>query len=228
MLNIITKKLKKCGIYVLKSPSGKYYVGQCWDFDDRMKKYKSLNVKKQRALYNALKHYGFAAFEVVFTPYPKEMLDWAEVTLIAAYGSFTGGYNCTKGGDGTKGMKHSDESKKKMSEANLGRKHSDETKKKMSLSKMNNKHSLGYKPTTEHKEKIRKAMLGQKRIFTEEWKRNISKSKMNNKNALGYKHTDEAKEKMRNAKLGKYGKKHSAETKEKMRAARLRYINLHK
>ena len=75
-MDIINKK--KSGIYILRSPSGKCYVGQCLDFDDRIKKYNSLNCKNQTGIYNALKHYGFAAFERVFMTYPPEMLNWAE------------------------------------------------------------------------------------------------------------------------------------------------------
>ena len=113
-MDIITQK--KIGIYVFKSPSGRYYVGKCVDFRKRMNEYKRLDCKGQKAIYNALKHYGFEAFEVIFMSYPREMLNWAEKWYVRQYKAFIEGYNCTEGGDGLSlGFKHSDETKKKMS-----------------------------------------------------------------------------------------------------------------
>ena len=126
-MDIITQK-RKSGIYVLKSPSGKYYVGQSLNFDARMNMYKGMYCKSQRAIMNALKHYGFDAFEVIFMSYPPEMLNWAEKWYVRQYKAFTEGYNCTEGGEG---FKVSDETKKKISIANTGRIRTAETKKKM-------------------------------------------------------------------------------------------------
>ena len=67
------------------------------------------------------------------------------------------------------GMKHTEEAKKKISEANLGNKHTEETKKKLSEA------SKGRKFTEETKKKISEALKG--REFTEEHKKNISESK---------------------------------------------------
>jgi hypothetical protein len=49
--------------------------------------------------------------------------------------------NYTDGGEGISGLKHSEETKKKIGEKSKGRKHSEEHKKKMSKSKKGKKHS---------------------------------------------------------------------------------------
>lgn len=46
------------GVYELTSPSGKVYVGQSWDIQRRFNRYKNLNCKKQRKLFNSLNKYG--------------------------------------------------------------------------------------------------------------------------------------------------------------------------
>lgn len=78
----------------------------------------------------------------------------------------------------SKGNKHSEETKRKMSEANkgnkysLGSKRSEETKRKMSASKIGNKNSFGCRRSEETKKKISEAMKGNKP--SEETRRKIS------------------------------------------------------
>jgi hypothetical protein len=70
-----------------------------------------------------------------------------------------------------------------------------------------------FKFTKEHREKISKAQIGNKRAvgntnnlgrkFSKETKLRMSKSKKGNKNALGLKHSEEFKEKMRRINTGK-------------------------
>ena len=65
-------------IYSLKSPSGKYYIGQSWNIKRRFRKYQYLDseVKKQPKLYNALKNYGIENF--IF-----EIIE--QITIIGSY-----------------------------------------------------------------------------------------------------------------------------------------------
>lgn len=58
---------KKTGIYKITSPSGKIYIGESVDIDQRWSRYRRLGCKQQRKLYNSLKKYGVDAhiFEVV-------------------------------------------------------------------------------------------------------------------------------------------------------------------
>ena len=81
---------------------------------------------------------------------------------------------------------HTEESKRKMSEAALGRKRTEETKRKMSEAKSGEKNP----------------MYGKK--LTEESKRKMSEAKLGEKNSMyGKKHTEESKRKMSEVKLGK-------------------------
>lgn len=52
-------------IYKITSPSGKVYIGQSWDFDSRMRSYKSVNCKKQPGIYRSLLKYGFSKHRFV-------------------------------------------------------------------------------------------------------------------------------------------------------------------
>ena len=62
-----------------------------------------------------------------------------------------------------KGFKHTEEAKRKISEARKGKKHSEETKKKLSLAKLGNTTWRGRTHKEKSKEKIRQSLLGRKR-----------------------------------------------------------------
>lgn len=125
----------------------------------------------------------------------------------------------TKGHKIWLGKKHTEETKKKMSELNKGKRHSGETKKKISESKKGHIPWNKGKPCTEEtKEKIRKANIGHKP--SEEVKKKLSKFRMGNKYALGNVFSIEDREKMSKERTGTknhfYGKRHSEETKKKL------------
>ena len=70
-------------------------------------------------------------------------------------------FNFTKGGDGISGYKHSDESKRKISEAKKGKKHSEETKRKLSEANKGEKNPrYGKYPTLETRKKLSEANKG--------------------------------------------------------------------
>jgi 5-methylcytosine-specific restriction endonuclease McrA len=102
------------------------------------------------------------------------------------------------------GKKHSEETKKLMSEIRigiptgrqpmLGKHHSDESKSRMSEAHKGNKYSLGVHPSEETREKFRQRMKG-------------------NKYLVGHKHSVETLEKMSQSQTGR---KHSEETKAKI------------
>jgi group I intron endonuclease len=130
------------------------------------------------------------------------------------------GYNMTLGGEGIFGLKHSEQSKKKMSEYQRKRTYEHQE----NISK-----GLKGKPLSEeHKEKIRQFMLGRKlsketrqklstslkgKIFTKEHRENLRKSAIGHKRCVGRVLSEETKDKIRKAHLGK---KHSTKTKRKM------------
>jgi hypothetical protein len=110
--------------------------------------------------------------------------------------------NATDGGDGVmKGRKHSEETKKKISEAVLGEKNhnygkkgkpmSEETKKKLLEAKLGKKHS------EETKQKISEANKGKK--HSEESKRKMSEAKLGKPNPM----SEETKKKISEAHKGK-------------------------
>ena len=112
-------------------------------------------------------------------------------------------FNFTEGGEGTTGYKHSEESRKKMSENNArywqGKTLSEETRKKMSES-----------------------CKGKK--LSEETRKKMSESKKGENNPMYRKrHSEETRKKMSEARKGEnhpmYGKTHSEETKKKMSEA---------
>jgi group I intron endonuclease len=55
------------GIYKITNPNNKIYIGQSTNINDRIKRYKSLQCKGQRILYNSLKKYGWDThhFEII-------------------------------------------------------------------------------------------------------------------------------------------------------------------
>lgn len=131
------------GIYKIASPSNKVYIGQSWDIQHR---WRSMN-KKQRYLFASLNKYGKHThkYEVIhelpndveqfiLNSYEQLYIDLyrdAKVMLL----------NIKEGGNYGK---HSDESKRIISASligskrRLGKKHSEETKKKMSETKKTN------------------------------------------------------------------------------------------
>jgi uncharacterized protein YeaC (DUF1315 family) len=101
-----------------------------------------------------------------------------EIQLIALWNLTNDnyGYNMTEGGDGTLGLKCSEETKRKIGSSNTGKKHTEENKKKMSLSRKGRK----LKPLTEeHKRKVGDAQRGKK--LSDEHRKIISDSQKGRK-----------------------------------------------
>ena len=98
-----------------------------------------------------------------------------------------------------KGKKLSEETKKKLYEANKGKKRSEETRKKMSEAKKN--------ISEETRKKIGAASKGKPawnkgKKMSEETKNKMSEAKKGNKNALGCQRTDEFQKKLSEANIG--------------------------
>lgn len=203
------------GIYCIENiENGKKYVGQSKDINTRIK----ANHRSCHALNDAFDKCGKENFKTyIVEECLIEELNEREIYWIKELHSHVteNGYNITWGGSSNimKNRKHSDESKKKMSDSNKGRKCSDETKLKMSESHKGEKHwSFGKHIPEESKEKMRKSHVGKPssmkgKHHSDETKEKISSS---TKKAM----TDEVKEKLRKSHIGIVK---SEETKEKLR-----------
>lgn len=129
---------------ITNTVNGKCYVGQtALSLDERWRKhrYESRETRKaHRALYSAIRKYGFAQFTIkVLEETDVESLNAREIFWIAA---IEPEYNMTIGGDTIRGYRHSAETKQKMSESAkrrgpnrpIGYLHTIESKEKMSRS----------------------------------------------------------------------------------------------
>ena len=187
------------GIYKITSPIGKVYIGQSWDIKKRAKGYKSGRAKGQPYLHNSLVKYGKAShkFEVIHkleeTVTQEELNYWETFYWQKCKDEGINVLNIKEPGSNGK---HSEETKRKMSEywkGNkncLGHKRSEETKRKMSEAKK------GKTLSEETKRKMSEA----KKSMSEETKRKMSEAK---KGVLRGPRTGEYKRKMSEAKIGK-------------------------
>jgi tRNA(Phe) wybutosine-synthesizing methylase Tyw3 len=110
-----------------------------------------------------------------------------------------------KGNTNCLGKTHSEESRKKMSESQkgntkrLGKTHSEETKRKMSDSSKGNTNWLG----KTHSEETKRKMSETKKNPSEETKRKLSEAQKGNTKMLGKTHSEETKRKMSDSSKGK-------------------------
>ena len=169
------KNWKQGVIYKYTSPSNKIYIGQTLDEKIRKRRHRTITIKSSTKFGNALKKYGFINFkyEVLFrSEWTDDILNLQiilnnlEIKYIKEFNSLEEGYNLTSGGDGIKSFKHSDETKKKISNTSLNM--SDETKLKISES------SKGKVVSQETRDKISRSSIG--KIMSEEAKINMSKA----------------------------------------------------
>ena len=134
--------MNKIGIiYKATSPSGKVYIGQTIITLSRRKikhYYRAFN--KNDAGYNykiscAIRKYGDSIeWIVLHHNIFINNLNKLEIEEIKKHNSFNSGYNLSLGGKGSIGRIVSKETCEKISKANEGKKHSDKTRKKMSES----------------------------------------------------------------------------------------------
>jgi len=129
-------------VYLVTSPSNKYYVGiTSTSFNERKRKHNNrANLQYKNKFCSAIRKYKEnLIWEIIDTTAKTwEELCKLEIFYIKKYNSFEKGYNSTLGGDGMLGLKHSDKTKKVLSDTFsgennpfYGKKHSIETRQKM-------------------------------------------------------------------------------------------------
>jgi group I intron endonuclease len=197
-----------CGIYKIENTiNGKVYIGQSVDVRNRLSAHKR-KLKKgthdNLYLQRAWGKCGSAnfTFTIIDECLPNE-LDEKEIFYIKEYEKFEI-YNLTNGGDGRRGYKLSEETKKRIGLGNKNKFVSEETRRKLSQAKM------GKKLSEEHREKLIGRKTGKPAWnrgipMNEEAKRKI-RLKYKETKIIGMKgrnHTDESKRKLSEINKGK-------------------------
>lgn len=210
--------------------NGKKYIGQKV-FDKYWKSYLGSGIHITRAI----KKYGKENFikNIIAIAYSKEELNELEKEFIKNYNAVENDdyYNISCGGEsGMFGIKHSEESKQKMSEAHIGKKLSDETKRKLSEITSGEKHYLyGKHPSEKTREKQSEAHKGEKNYNYGKERSEKTKQKIS-KTEKGKKVSEETKLKQSEVKRGNkhhmYGKKQPLDLIEKRAMSRIK-LNLY-
>jgi len=149
------------GIYKIENKkNSKVYIGQSWDVERRRKGHKACAMRGvKHHLYDAMRKYKIKNFdfEQIFVCFPgvikQEELDALEQYYMAAYNSLDSEYGYNNKDAGSHG-KHSEESRRKISEAMKGKKRSEEHQRKLSEARK------GYKHSKEAKRKMSEAKEG--------------------------------------------------------------------
>ena len=180
--------------------NGRIYIGQTCQGHKRrwyVHCWKAARGGEQR-FHQAIRDYGKENFEVkcLMIGPSLEWINEMERRAIKLYDTFNNGYNDTKGGEGTVGIK-----------SRLGKKHTPETRAKLSASCMGRVSARkGVKLSEETKQKIRIANLGKK--LSEEVRKKISVSQIGRKSWIkGLKHKEETRIKMSLAHKARWAKK---------------------
>ena len=165
-------------IYKIESPSGKIYIGQSYNFTQRLRSYKGLFCKKQVKLYNSFLKYGFSKHIITIV---HELPNDISTEVLNEYEKLY--YDL---------YLHCNVSLLNISEPGNNRKLSKETKDKLALTR------IGKSLSKETKDKIGNANRGKKRLnITDEHRKNLSLSKM------GHEVSEETRKKLSIAKYGK-------------------------
>lgn len=171
--------------------NGKCYIGQTLDTTRRYKRHVADAKKVKNKFYNAVRKYGVDSFtfDVLFTVLDANDLNELEQKFIIEYDSFANGYNSNTGGKSAFGFRHSEETRKKLSEQKKqnnpqkGKPLTDEHKEKIA-SKMRGElgHFYGKTHTVEAREKISAANIG--KVVSEESRSKMSLSRTGEKNHM--------------------------------------------
>lgn len=167
----------KSGIYAIKNKmNNKMYIGQSVNVNKRKSYHLWLlrnNSHFNPKLQNAFNKYGEENFEfVILEKCNKEELDDKEIEYISRYNTTNNGYNICEGGGGSLGRTLSEETKQKISNANIGRKQDEIAKKRKSKAMKELWKTAEYRKKMKQRPKPKPWNKG--RRLTEEEKKHLS------------------------------------------------------
>jgi group I intron endonuclease len=192
------------GVYRIRNKVNNHiYIGSSTDVYHRKRNHKAklrLGTSDHTLLQEAVNEFGLNnfKFKVLLICDPDMLLYYEQ----ACIDKFKPEYNMCPNAESSRGIKRSEEFRRKTSESKMGnknwegRKHTEETKKKLSEAKKGNKYGIGNKSHT-----------GQI-----PWNKDLKYSEETRKKMSGRKHSEETKQKM-------CRRKHSEESKRKMAEA---------
>lgn len=178
------------GIYKITNPKGRIYIGQSVNIERRKKEYQKKSIRQQTILFRSIKKYGFDRhkFEVI-CECEENQLNELERYYQELYGAIgKKGMNCILTSCTSFSGRLSEETKRKIGAAHKGLKRSEEARRKMSIAKKGRPalpHSFLPK-TEETKLKVSKANKGRK-AWNKGIKRNqkeLSKMSINRKGKM--------------------------------------------
>lgn len=204
--------MKLVGIYLIRRLSdGMCYVGQSVDIIRRLKDHQRLS---KEYIDHAIQKHGVDAFVFEILELCDESnLNQREIHWIASIDSIApNGFNLTYGG---KSGRHSDETRRKISEAHKGKKHhqwgkphSPETRRKIGESSKGNQYAKGYRHTPETRQKLSEIHKG--KVISLKTRRKMSESRKGKKRSP--EHCQKLSEASKGEKNPRFGKPVTLET----------------
>lgn len=156
-------------VYVHKNrKNGKVYVGITGQEPEKRWGHNGYNYKRG-SFRNAIDKYGWDGFEhkVLFTGLTKQEAEMIEVDLIYYFKKSGLSYNLADGGNVTTGLKMSDEARKNISDGHKGLKQSESTRRK--ITEANFRRSKEVREKAADKIKIPIAQFDLSGVFVKEW-----------------------------------------------------------
>ena len=226
---------KKSLVYLITSPSGRFYIGSTFLLDKRISQYK--NIKKtssQTKIARSILKYGWEKHTIEVL-YECDSCDRNKYEFMfgVMYNTLSPeNLNCKLPSYNIPYSSVSLETRKKISEAKKGTKISEETREKLKKYLIENNHFKGRHHTDETKRIISEKNKGKTprlgTLLSQETKDKIGLANKGNQVWLGRTHSDESKLKFREIALNRPKrdeyKKHSVETKNKIREIRIAKI----
>jgi group I intron endonuclease len=153
--------------------NGKIYIGMDSNWPKRYIEHHNEIKRSKTKFHNAIRKYGRDGFDwcLIYQSHDYEHIKNIECFFIEEYDTFKHGYNMTLGGEGTKGIKLTNEHKQKLSLANKGKKLTEESKKKISEAskKQTNRDISGIGSYWKGRKRSKEDLEKKSQIFGKEW-----------------------------------------------------------